>query len=126
MIWIRFGCLLGFLAVCSGAFGAHFLKKHLSEYSLTIFNTAVQYKMFHGLGLILLGLSSYHADFKQNFINNSGICFLLGVFLFSASLFILALFPQQKWFSNKKFFLYFFGGLLFLAGWVFFGLAITK
>ena len=70
MIWIRFGCLLGFLAVCSGAFGAHFLKKHLSEYSLTIFNTAVQYKMFHGLGLILLGLSSYHADFKQNFINN--------------------------------------------------------
>lgn len=122
MIWIRFGCLMGFLAVCSGAFGAHFLKKHLSEYSLTIFNVAVQYKMYHALALILLGLSSYNAAFNQKFINFIGICFLMGILLFSVSLFILALLPQQKWLGTITPF----GGLLFLAGWILFGLAITK
>lgn len=122
MIWIKLGCLMGFLAVSFGAFGAHFVKKNLSEYSLTIFNVAAQYKMYHALALILLGLSSYNERFNQKLINLSGICFLIGILLFSVTLFILALLPQQKWLGAITPF----GGLLFLVAWILFGLAITK
>ena len=44
------------LAVGLGAFGAHVLKARLTEYALGVFETGVRYQMYHGLGLLFIGL----------------------------------------------------------------------
>ena len=41
------GAVHGFLAVALGAFGAHALEDILDDYSTGIWDTAVQYQMFH-------------------------------------------------------------------------------
>ncbi|CAM5409361.1 hypothetical protein LSPH24S_07933 [Lysinibacillus sphaericus] len=48
------GALHGFLAVALGAFGAHALKDVVDEYGLSIWETAVQYQMFHATGLLVI------------------------------------------------------------------------
>ena len=39
-----------------GAFGAHALKDRLDEYSLGVFETAVQYHFYHSLALLAVGV----------------------------------------------------------------------
>ena len=41
------GAIHGFLAVALGAFAAHALKDVLDDYGASIWDTAVQYQMFH-------------------------------------------------------------------------------
>ena len=50
------GAVNAAIAVMLGAFGAHALKEKLSEQYLAIWETAVQYQMFHALGLIAIGI----------------------------------------------------------------------
>jgi len=106
------------LAVVLGAFGAHALKNHLTESTLAIWHTAQEYAFYHGLALILLGL-------WQNQINYSGrktaTFFLVGIILFSGSLYLLAL-------TNIKQFGFItpVGGISLILGWVFWLLQIFK
>ena len=66
--FIALGAILAFLAVALGAFGAHGLKNILSVEQLAIYRTAVDYHMWHSLGLILIGLVIQQ--------NNSKFCLL--------------------------------------------------
>ena len=50
------GAIHGFLAVALGAFGAHALKEVLDDYGAGIWDTAVQYQMFHAAALVLVGI----------------------------------------------------------------------
>ena len=50
------GAVNAAIAVALGAFGAHALKEKLSEHYLAIWETAVQYQMFHALALIAVGI----------------------------------------------------------------------
>ncbi|MGB6289925.1 MAG: DUF423 domain-containing protein, partial [Desulfobulbales bacterium] len=50
------GAVNAFIAVAFGAFGAHALKEKLSEKYLAIWETAVQYQMYHAIGLIVIGI----------------------------------------------------------------------
>lgn len=76
----------GFIGVGMGAFGAHGLKPLLSEYQLEIYKTAVNYQMWHTL---LLG---YLASLPENkLVNWAGWCLIVGIVLFSGSLYLLAL-----------------------------------
>ena len=45
-----------FVAVGCGAFGAHGLKKMISEEMLAIWHTAVTYQVMHALGMIAIAL----------------------------------------------------------------------
>lgn len=86
------GALHGVLAVALGAFGAHALKASLSEYALGIWETAVQYQMFHATGLLIIGvLMSERLMGKVGQLKWAGILMNLGIVFFSGSLFILAL-----------------------------------
>ena len=51
------GALFGLLAVLFGAFGAHKLKKSLSDDQLKSFDTGVKYQMFHAILLLILGFN---------------------------------------------------------------------
>lgn len=108
------GALHGLLAVAFGAFGAHALKEILDEYSRGIWETAVQYQMFHATGLLIIGLlmsSKLLGEVKQ--LNLAGIFFNLGIVFFSGSLYVLAISGIKVLGAITPI-----GGVLFLAGWI--------
>lgn len=105
------GALLGFLAVGFGAFGAHALKAQLSPEMLTIFETAVRYQMYHALALLLLGLWSAQTHARS--AQRTGVLFVLGIFIFSGSLYILTLSGVRTWGAVTPL-----GGLCLLIAWL--------
>lgn len=108
------GALHGLLAVAFGAFGAHALKEILDEYSRGIWETAVQYQMFHATGLLIIGLlmsSKLLGEVKQ--LNLAGIFFNFGIVFFSGSLYVLAISGIKVLGAITPI-----GGVLFLAGWL--------
>ena len=55
-LFIILGALNGFIAVALGAFGAHGLEGKIPDKYLETWQTAVQYQMFHAVGLLVIGL----------------------------------------------------------------------
>jgi uncharacterized membrane protein YgdD (TMEM256/DUF423 family) len=116
------GGLYGTLAVIFGAFGAHGLKKHLSEEQLTSFETGVKYQMFHALLLILCGIIFPFEGYSQNLM---GWFLILGVFFFSFSIYGLVLSSAR---GRKMSFLgpvTPLGGLLLVMGWILFSINVA-
>ena len=108
--WLISGAISGFLSVGLGAFGAHSLKNILDEYGKSIYEKAVPYQMFHTLALFLVGIL-YHL-FKETYFFLAGWGFLIGIVLFSGSLYVLAI-TNMKWLGVITPF----GGVAFLFGW---------
>ena len=98
----------GFLSVVLGAFAAHGLKQALSEYSLGIFHTAVQYQMYHSLAL--LALSAYP---RTRHLRWAAYAFIAGILIFSGSLYALAITGIKILGAITPI-----GGLLFMLGWL--------
>jgi uncharacterized membrane protein YgdD (TMEM256/DUF423 family) len=81
------GLVLGMLSIIFGAFGAHALKKVLSQESLDSFETAVRYQMYHALFLLLIANTAFLS------VKEKSILFylvLFGVLFFSGSIYLLA------------------------------------
>ena len=107
------GAVHGFLAVSLGAFGAHALENVLDDYGQGIWDTAVQYQMFHAAGLILIGIlmsAKLFGEMKQ--LKTAMICMNAGIFFFSGSLFVLALSGIGVLGAITPI-----GGVFFLIGW---------
>ena len=83
------------LSVAFGAFGAHALKTRLDSYYLDIFETAVKYQMYHGLALIALAFVA--TRFDGTWLRACGILMILGILLFSGSLYALVFSGIKKW-----------------------------
>jgi len=120
LIW---GLLFSILAVVLGAFGAHALKAFVSQDKLQIFETGVRYQFMHALALI--GLSLYGSLQTANQKAPIGIgwsahFFIVGVFLFSGSLYALT-FLSLTTYSWARFLgpITPLGGLCFIMGWTF-------
>ena len=109
--WLISAGISGFLSVGLGAFGAHSLKNILDEYGKSIYEKAVLYQMFHTLALFLVGIL-YHL-FKETSFFLAGWGFLIGIVLFSGSLYVLAT-TNVKWLGVITPI----GGVAFLFGWV--------
>ncbi|OFZ22815.1 MAG: hypothetical protein A2X94_11975 [Bdellovibrionales bacterium GWB1_55_8] len=114
--WILVGAASGFFTVAFGAFGAHALSQHLSQKGLQIYQTAVQYQMFHSLALIGFGLWASQNSTIQGFPALAGWFFASGILLFSGSLYALAITEIRTLGMITPI-----GGLFFLAGWIAFG-----
>ena len=126
--WMSIGAILAGTAVACGAFAAHgldtqFVKQYegktrvvagreipLAEKFLRDFRTGAEYQMYHGLGLLAVGLWAQSRPSRA--ANVAGWCFLSGTFLFSGSLYILTLTGVTKWGAVTPL-----GGVLFLIGW---------
>jgi uncharacterized membrane protein YgdD (TMEM256/DUF423 family) len=104
-------CLLACLAVAAGAFGAHALRGRLSEELLAVFETGARYQMYHALAL--LGVAWAAARWPGPLAGAAGWLFVLGIVLFSGSLYLLAL-SGVRWLGAITPL----GGLSFLAGWL--------
>ncbi len=103
----RFAAILGFLAVALGAFGAHGLKDLLMRnQTLSIWEKAVFYHMTHTVLLLFLA-SRVPLPAVALWL------FLIGVLVFSGSLYLLAL-TGIKWLGAITPI----GGLCLLGGWL--------
>ncbi|MBE0424227.1 MAG: DUF423 domain-containing protein [Lutibacter sp.] len=111
---LLFASILGGLAAVFGAFGAHALKKILSDDQLKSFETGVKYQMYHAIVLLVIGFNFKLETALEKYMVYS---FMAGVLLFSFSIYGLVISSAK----NKK--LTFLGpvtplgGLLLIVGW---------
>jgi uncharacterized membrane protein YgdD (TMEM256/DUF423 family) len=104
---LRIAAILGFLAVALGAFGAHGLKEVLIQnQTADVWEKAVFYQFIHVIMLFLLAT-------RNPFPTCPWFAFLIGVVLFSGSLYLLAV-TNLKWLGAITPF----GGVSFLVGWL--------
>jgi uncharacterized membrane protein YgdD (TMEM256/DUF423 family) len=107
----------GLLAVILGASGAHALKPMLiASGHLDAFKTAVDYHFYHTLALLATGIMLRQQD--SRLISFASLCFLIGIILFSGSLYLISLATVSGIGILTPI-----GGLFFIAGWalLFFG-----
>ena len=117
MIFFLLGSLSGGLAVAFGAFGAHALKAHLTPDLLATFETGVRYQMYHALALLGVAVALTQWP-TSSWPNLAGWLFVIGMLLFSGSLYLLCLTQKRWWGAVTPF-----GGLAFIAGWLCLALA---
>ena len=89
-LFIILGALNTMMAVGTGAFGAHGLENKLSEKYMSVWEKATMYQMYHGLGLLIIGVISGTTAINVNW---AGWLLFFGIVFFSGSLYILALTP---------------------------------
>ncbi len=109
----------GMLAVALGAFAAHALRSQLSERFYDIWETAVQYQMFHTLGLLAVGILLERRNCMA--LRLAAWLFSGGMLLFCGSLYTLALTGITTLGMITPL-----GGCLFLAGWLMLALAVCR
>ncbi len=107
----------GLTAVVLGAFGAHSLKPLVNEYQLTIWEKGVQYQIYHALALFMCSL--FLRKEASTHIRNAAWCFILGIALFSGSLYLLATRDITHLPAIVLGPLTPIGGFFFIAGWAF-------
>lgn len=117
---IIIGSISGAISVILGAFGAHALKDSLTASGrLETYETAVKYQMYHSLALILLGILMLH--FQHRFLNYASYSFLLGIIIFSGSLYALCASGITKLGAITPI-----GGVFLIAGWFLLAIGIYK
>ena len=117
LLW---GAIMAGVAVAIGAFGAHALKPILTAAGRQdTFEIAVRYQFYHALGLLIVGLLAKNIRTKG--LGTSAWLFLLGILIFSGSLYILCL-TGITWLGAVTPI----GGVFFLAGWIFLALAVVR
>ncbi len=108
------------LSVIIGAFGSHALKELLEANQRTdTFNLGVTYQFYHSLALLLIGGLMF--KIPHRFMHYAAWSHIAGIILFSGSLYMLCLTANTKWGAITPL-----GGVLFIAGWVFLTIAISK
>ena len=111
-IFMVIAAILGGLSVAAGAFASHALREKLSERALQIFETAARYQMYHAIALLLVALLLSRTESSQPTLVAAGWAFIIGVFMFSGSLYALSLTDIKVLGAITPL-----GGAAFLAGW---------
>ena len=118
--WIKIIATSGFLSVVLGAFSAHGLEGLISDRRMENFQTAVQYQIFHTLAP--LGIVCIEDRFlPSKYRIYSAAFLLLGIFLFSGSLYLLAV-TDITWLGMITPL----GGSAFIIGWIMLFLAAQR
>ena len=123
--FLSIGALIGALAVGLGAFGAHGLKKIVDADSVAAFQTGVQYQMYHALALLVTAI--LFEKFPNKWIKWAGAGFIIGIILFSGSLYLITVLKAAGQLVPKAIGIITpFGGLAFITGWLFLFWGIRK
>ena len=110
--------LLGALAVALGAFGAHGLKRIVDVESVATFQTGVQYQVYHTFALLAAAI--LYERFSNKWMKWAGTCFIIGIILFSGSLYLLTLLKAADQVGLRGVGIITpIGGMFFIAGWLF-------
>lgn len=118
-VFLALAALAGFSGVALGAFAAHGLKGQLSTEYLAVFQTGVQYQLVHALALF--GVALLAERLPGRLVTAAGSLFVVGILLFSGSLYLLTLSGLGKLGMITPL-----GGVCFLVGWLCLGLAALR
>lgn len=115
--WLSIGAINLAMAVASGAFASHGLKGQLSAEQMAWWQTGTQYFFYHALGLLIVGL------LIRLKLAPTGVawCLQMGIVLFTGSLYLMAL-GLPRWLGAITPI----GGTLFIVGWVWLAIAVSK
>lgn len=117
--YIVVASIFAMIATLLSSYVVHLLKSKLTMYQLSIFQTGVFYQFIHSLALLGVGLTLTH--FHSHLIKRAGNLFILGIILFSGSLYAISIL-QMRWID----FLTPIGGLSFIFGWLFLAIGVYK
>ncbi|MCA9232015.1 MAG: DUF423 domain-containing protein [Planctomycetales bacterium] len=114
--------LLAAAGVALGAYAAHGLNNQLESMGyadqatgrMAWFETGVRYQLYHALGILLV-VSLADNQVSQRALRAVCAAFLIGILLFSGSLYVMALAPPE-W--KKLGAVVPLGGVSFIVGWV--------
>ncbi|MBO1055927.1 MAG: DUF423 domain-containing protein [Dolichospermum sp. JUN01] len=110
--FLTIAAIFGGLSVAGGAFGAHALREKISERSLEIFDTGARYQMYHALALLLVAMLMSRLENPPTTLLVSGWLFIIGVVIFSGSLYALSLTGIKSLGAVAPL-----GGLALMLGW---------
>lgn len=114
------GAIIGGLAVAIGAFGAHALKQFLVDAGREdTFQLAVRYQFYHALALLATGLTMTQPSGKA--LRYGSLCFVLGVIIFSGSLYGLCFTGVRMLGAITPL-----GGVFFILGWALLAIGVYK
>ncbi|PTB84678.1 DUF423 domain-containing protein [Pseudidiomarina aestuarii] len=119
-LFAMLGAITMALGVILGAFGSHGLKNRLSADMLAVYQTGVEYQIYHALGLLLVAALMVPYP-NATGLRTGGWILLAGIILFSGSLYLLAL-------TGWRFFgpITPVGGVCFIVGWLWIFWAMLK
>ncbi len=109
-LFFGLGSLLAGLAVVLGAFGAHALRARLTPEDLATFEIGVRYHMYHALALLAVAWAL--GRWENSVLTVSGWAFVVGITVFSGSLYVLVL-TGQRWLGAVTPI----GGVALIVGW---------
>ncbi len=114
-IFIGLAALLGLAAVVIGALSAHAIERGLSADAVQRIDTGLKYQFYHIAALLGVGvLASLHRNFDSTTLKISGLAFILGILLFSGSLYAYAITGNELFGKITPF-----GGFSLIFGWLF-------
>lgn len=119
--FIAIASIFGGLSVIAGAFGSHALKGQISQPLLETFTTGTRYEMYHALALLFIGLFIKGSETPQPWMVAAGCAFMIGILLFSGSLYALTLTGMGTLGIITPF-----GGLALILGWGCLAMATLK
>lgn len=109
--WFVTGSVLCGIGVILGAFGAHWLKDRLVADMLVVFETGIRYHFIHAFGLFAVAWAL--SRWPSSWVGAAGWFFLVGIVLFSGSLYLLAL-TGERWLGMITPI----GGMILILGWM--------
>lgn len=120
---IFIAALIGALGVILGAFGAHGLKKIVTEAQVATFEVGVRYQMYHAFFLLFVGVCTFFSDKAKKRIM---YLTLFGILFFSGSIYLLTF--KDLISSDISFIgpITPIGGVLFIVAWLFAGFQALK
>lgn len=121
-LFLIVGAISSMLSVAFGAFGAHLLEGRIEDKYLDTWQTAVQYQMFHSVGLIVIAIlmsSSLLGPLSQ--LSWAGYLMIAGMVIFSGSLYVLSLTGIGVLGAITPI-----GGVAFIAAWIMVVIAAMK
>ena len=119
--------IMGALGIIFGLIGALVLTGNISDENIGIYDTANEFLMFHTLAL--LGLAFMNRYVSRSYLNTIYYLFVIGVILFSGTLYIGSLNELTGFSIGSIKMLILIGGLLLFAGWItliFSGISYTR
>ncbi len=114
------GSILAAISVAMGSFAAHGATKFMTEQQLGWMEKAARYNMYHALALFAVAWALTRWTSQTGLLNTAGWSFVVGVALFSGSLYIMAFSPLRLGYITPA------GGVAFVLGWTLLAIASWK
>lgn len=112
---LTIGAIFGFISVAIGAYAEHGLKTHISSEHFDMLMTAIRYNQLYAILISVIGLVSLTAHNIANsiFLKLSSMLFILGVLMFSFSIYASVIFKYTAILRSAPI-----GGSTLMIGWI--------